>query len=315
MKKYIKYWTIPLVSMFAYFLMGGVVEKPLTTGEIERLYDMKMTLLKRDVENPRIIIFAGSNGRFSHSCKVIAEAINRGCVNLSIAAGIGIDFLAQSYLPYIGSSDVIYMPMEYEQYNLNKDEVYSGPESPFLLKRHPKILINLGLERCIRAIFFPDFRYFIEGFSEMLLNKKGVKRRFDEKSINEYGDQQGHDKIKAASYSDYIKNSKVTIPVFKNGRPPYFSETVISNFLIDAKNKKARIIGGLPVVFDDVEIPAETINYLRDFYDSRGSDFLILKNQSRYPRSCFFDKIYHLEESCQKQHSLLIAEALKNEKI
>ena len=44
--------------------------------------------------------------------------------------------------------------------------------------------------------------------------------------------------------------------------------------------------------------------------EERGQRFLALDNRSRYPRSCFFDTLYHLNEECQCAHSRAVGRAL-----
>jgi hypothetical protein len=60
-----------------------------------------------------------------------------------------------------------------------------------------------------------------------------------------------------------------------------------------------------------VPIPDAPIARLAHFYADHGARFLVLPNRSQYPRSAFYDSNYHLRESWQHRHSVLLAEKLR----
>ena len=72
------------------------------------------------------------------------------------------------------------------------------------------------------------------------------------------------------------------------------------------------VVGGLPTVPDSVAIVPADIDRLRRLYEDAGQRFLVLPNHSRYPLSCFFDTLYHLNEGCQRMHSTLVAQGLSD---
>lgn len=301
---------IALGSFLLYFLLSFSISKPLTTGEIERLYAQKIEIL-RTTSSPRIFILAGSNGRFSHSCAVMHRETGRNCGNLSIAAGLGLDFLFSSYLRYFREGDVVYLPLEFEQYALERNEVYSGPDNTILLKSERDLLFGLGWRRVARAFFYGDERYFIQGLVETGLARKGVKRRFSEASINEFGDQQGHTPESAQEYRNFVLTQKQSIPDLSKIAPASFSNDLVVDFLKNAKNKGVTVIGGLPTTFSDSETPPATIAYLQRLYESSGQHFVAVASGSKYDRTCFFDIAYHLNSVCQEQHSKYVVEAIR----
>jgi hypothetical protein len=299
-----------LVAFIGYFILYQMIGRPLTDGEVVRLVKSKTALLK-NVESPRLIIIAGSNGRFSHSCEVIAPIIKMGCVNASLMAGVGLDYIYRIYLPLLRSGDIVYMPLEYEQYVQSKDEVLSGPENAILWRTDRALLVDLGWERVLHAAFYADENYFIRGIVEMLLNVKGVKRRFDESSINSHGDQTGHTKELGVSYSKFLSSKYVYIPAIRPTSAPCYSAKLISDFLRRAKSMGVTVIGGLPTTFADVSIPNGTRQELKMFYTNNGQSYLELPNYSQYSRESFFDMPYHLNEENQSIHSRKIGEAIK----
>jgi hypothetical protein len=305
-----KFIFLACIAFFAYFLAYKIISKPLTDGEIVRLIDKKTALLKK-TGSQRLIILAGSNGRFSHSCAEIQRLINRPCINASLMAGIGIDYILEVYRPLIREGDIIYMPYEYEQYNQTRNTVFSGPDNSILWRTDLDTLSNLGIERTVRASFFADAKYFIHGIIEMGLSKRGIKRRFDESSINEQGDQIGHTRELGSSYESFLKSKSVTIPLLQLSKNTPYSTEIISQFLLSAKKQGITIIGGLPTTFDDIKIPDQTREELQKLFRNTGQQFIETKSLSQYPRSCFFDMPYHLNEECQKEHSRRVHELLK----
>lgn len=298
------------LAFLGYFVLYFGINKPLTLGEIDRLYNQKVALTKSG-EGSRIFIFAGSNGRFSHSCAVISKDLDRYCGNLSIAAGVGLDFMLASYEQNFRRGDVIYMPMEFQQYMVSKDAMYSGPENPILFKKNFSLLWSLGIERTIHAAFFANENYFIQGAAEMLLQRKGVQRRFTEASVNAYGDQQGHTSQLAAEYSTFLNSVHEDIPNLTLAANSYANQ-ILKEFLVRAKTNGVIVVGGLPTTFSGTKLPPATLLFLKKTYEDAGQKFLVLDNNSQYEKRYFFDKPYHLNEVYQSVHSHKIAKMLMN---
>lgn len=302
------YFLFLALAFLGYFALYFGINKPLTLGEIGRLYNQKVELTKKG-EGSRLFIFAGSNGRFSHSCAVISRDLDRYCGNLSIAAGVGLDFLLASYEPHFRRGDVVYMPMEFQQYMVTKEAMYGGPENPILFKEEFPLLWQLGLERTIHAAFFANENYFIQGATEMLLQKKGIQRRFTEASVNALGDQQGHTPELAAEYSNFLNSVHEEIPDLTLTADSY-ANRILKDFLVRAKSKGVIVVGGLPTTFVGTTIPPATLSFLRKTYEDTGQRFLVLNNKSQYDKKYFFDKPYHLNVLYQTVHSHKIAEML-----
>jgi hypothetical protein len=306
----LKNWLFLVFAAFALYLIGyKLISKPLTDGEIERLVEKKVKLLKL-TPSPRLIIMAGSNGRFSHSCMVLEELLYMRCVNASLVAGVGLDYILAKYNPYFEKGDIIYMPFEYEQYQVKDSVALSGPENALLWRNDWQTLRELGIKRILHATLFPDEKYFITGVLEMLLERKGMKRRFDEASLNELGDQVGHTEELGRAYQGMLKDLNVILPDITAASHPENSAILLGQFLRDAKSRGITVIGGLPTTFEGADISTESLTQLSSFYKANGQRFVVLENYSQYSPSCFFDAPYHLNSKCQVEHSRLIAEVL-----
>lgn len=80
------------ISLLGYcFCFLFVLHKPLTVGAATQYYQLKNDYLKETQFQKRILIFAGSNGRFSHRCSWIEQSFAVKCVNLSLAAGSNLE--------------------------------------------------------------------------------------------------------------------------------------------------------------------------------------------------------------------------------
>lgn len=305
------YFSLLLLAFAGYFSLYFMIDKPLTTGEIQHLYDQKVALTRQG-EGKRVFIFAGSNGRFSHSCEIISRELNRYCGNLSVAAGIGLDFLLASYEPNFRPGDMVYMPMEFQQYDVNKKMMYSGPENSILFKRNFSLLWSLGIERTFRAAFYANENYFLQGATEMLLQRKGIQRRFTEASVNTFGDQQGHTAELGKEYANFLGSFPELVPDLSISARRSYSAEVLEDFLQRAKSKGVIVIGGLPTTFEETIIPTGTLSFLKNIYENNGQKFMMLENHSQYDRACFFDKPYHLNSTCQSIHTYKVAALLRN---
>lgn len=117
--------------------------------------------------SPKIAILAGSNGSYSHSCVVIGEMLNLPCENGSVAVGIGLDDIFARYAPLLHSGDIIYMPMELQQYTATRAQYRSGTDDGFLFQYDRRVLAELPADRIFGAAFCCDLSDFLESLAEM----------------------------------------------------------------------------------------------------------------------------------------------------
>ena len=102
-----------------------VIDKPITIG-IKQDYFARKTAYLAGLRSPKIVLLAGSNGRFSHRCETIEQETGIGCANMSIAAGMSLSYQFDNIKPYIGRGDLVYLPLEYAQYRRSKLQVMAG---------------------------------------------------------------------------------------------------------------------------------------------------------------------------------------------
>jgi hypothetical protein len=73
-------------------MFGCVLQRPLTLGLLN-LEILEKTSRLETMPQPKLVILAGSNGPYSHSCAVIGDMLNLPCENAGIAVGIGLDVI------------------------------------------------------------------------------------------------------------------------------------------------------------------------------------------------------------------------------
>jgi len=79
------------------------------------LYDYKYYAAKQ-IEEPKLIVLAGSNGMFGINSNVLEKRMQRQTVNLALHADLDISFLYQQADDLLAEGDLLVMPLEYSYY-------------------------------------------------------------------------------------------------------------------------------------------------------------------------------------------------------
>lgn len=296
-----------LVASFGLYLATfSVVNRPLTVGGVWNTVQQKISYAQ-SLGHPKLAIWAGSNGRYSHRCQYFTEATGLPCINLSMAVGIGIDFQLLMFEPLLQAGDVLYVPLEYSEYAIERGEMEAGAENIALVQHAQGMLWSMGLARTARAWGYFDLPFFIHGLIESGLKRRGFQRREGAESFTAQGDQRGHTAELGLPYRQLLQSAPFATPQIPDDSRAL---SVLAEFLDRMRLRGVHVIGGLPTTADSVPINEEVIIRLRSFYRQHGHDFLVLPNQSQYLLDCFFDSTYHLNEACQIEHSRLVGQAI-----
>ncbi len=283
-----------------------IVHKPLTVGVMQGYYANKLSYLE-DINDSKIVLLAGSNGRFSHRCETIETVLGMLCSNMSVSADLSLDYQLDIIKPYLNPGDIVYLPLEFGALSETKKEVMAGVELPYIVAYDHEYLKGMGFERMMHALFYFDLKFLISGLGEMLLDSMHVKRRFSLETLTRQGDESGHTLEKGSPYRDFLASLEWSPPASGVFSEDSFKTGVLENFLGWAADRKIQVIGGLPTTFDDEPVPDELVARLCAWYIHHGHRFMVLDNRSQYPRSSFYDTAYHLVEEQQINHSRLVA--------
>ena len=295
-----------LVSVLLYLGVFGVVQRSLTLDGMAPLITHKLAHAQ-SLPSPRLLLLAGSNGRYSHRCQVLQSVTGLPCSNLSLAVGVGLDFQLRLIDPLLRPGDVLYLPLEYSQYRVSQDEMESGAENTLLVHHFRDQLWLLPMLRIARAYGSFDLPFLTHGLLEMALARTGVERRRSAANLTPEGDEHGHTAASGHAFKNILRSAR-----FDDAPLPVQSHAlrVIDAFLSRAAKQSVQVIGGLPTTPDSMVLDGAVVVRLQELFARHGHAFLVLPSRSQYPLHCFFDTLYHLHEQCQLQHSQALGEAL-----
>ena len=290
-------------------VFGFLIDRPLSLGLL-RLEILQKSARLAALPSPKLVILAGSNGPYSHSCAVLGPMLGLPCENAGIAVGIGLDQLFLRYGPDLQTGDVVYLPMELEQYTATPASVRGGADAGMLLRRDKALLARLPAGRVLGALFCCTLADFLEGVAEMPIAAAGLirPRRMLAQQYDVQGDRIGT--TLASADAALLRQPVAPAPAaaaIANG----YGATLIRRFVRAETGRGVIMIGGLPTQFQDVVLPAATIAAVRWVYF--GGGFLRLPNDSQYPRTDFYDSKDHLAQPCQAAHSIVLGGALAGE--
>ncbi len=300
-----------LASLLLYALaFGSLLDRPLELGFLQHQLDAKLAHAAA-IGGRKLVILAGSNGPYSHRCEVIEPLLARPCVNGGIAVGIGLDYLFARWQGMLHRGDVVYLPMEPEQYTRSRAETALGPDAAIMFRHDWRTLAALPPHRWIAALFSFDLRTALMGPIEtaLVISHFHDPRAEVTGNTNAWGDHVGHTPALAEASQSVLADVIPHHPTAGQIDSGY-GATLIARFTRWARGHGVRVVGGLPTEFADTPIPNATIAAIRVIYLANGGDFLELPNRSLYPRSAFFDAAEHLSEPWQISHSRAVAKGL-----
>jgi hypothetical protein len=290
-------------------LFALVLDRPLSLGTLRHALGEKLASASAE-DPPRLIILAGSNALFSHSCAVIGAMLRLPCVNGGVALGLGLDYQFALWKPVLKRGDTLYMPMELQQYTVDAGVARMGPDAALMLRQDRVLLLSLGLARTVSALFsgtLPDAVAAVVESLALALHPGLANPAFGE--MNAEGDGIGHSLAKAAGNRAFLASLHRPDPSIAAIRDGYGARE-ISRFLDWAARHGVTVIGGFPTEFADAPQDASLGATLAHLYVGHSARFLALAGGCRYPRRDFFDAQDHLVTECQMKHSILLASAL-----
>jgi hypothetical protein len=293
-----------LLSLLLYLLVFAcIIDRPLSLGLIRLEIQQKSARLAA-LPSPKLVILAGSNAPYSHSCAVIGAMLGLPCENAGIAVGIGLDFLIRQYGPSLRAGDIVYMPMEFAQYDNSRIQNDTGPDGAILLRHEPALLLTMPPSRILASAFSQSFPDLLESAVEMPMARLISPAQTLAAEYDVQGDRVGTTlaTAKPALFGDL---SAPPLPY-----APGYGAEIIASFIRAETARGVIVIGGLPTGFSTAPPPPAEIAAIRALYLANGGRFAMLPNHSRYPPADFYDSPDHLAQPCQYRHSIAIARRL-----
>jgi hypothetical protein len=291
-------------AAFAYGL-----DRPLSLGTLARALDGKLAYAA-GLPSPKLVILAGSNALFSHCCGIIGVMLHLPCVNGGVALGLGLDYQFALWKPRLRAGDIIYMPMELQQYVAPLTASRAGPDAAIMWRHDRATLAKLGPVRWVAAAFSSTAEDAVLSLIEsaaLTLHPALAAAPFTDVDVE--GDGIGHTLARGAANRAFLASLHRTDPDPQAIAAGYGTRE-IGRFMDWAEAHGIRVIGGWPTEFADAPPNPRLLGVLRALYRSHGARFLTLANDGRYPRRDFFNSQDHLVSECQARHSILVADGL-----
>lgn len=94
--------------------------------------------------SPKIVILGGSNSLYGIDSKMISDQLNMPVVNMSLQAGLPLEYVLNDAKPYIHPGDLVILPLEYEYYF---DSSGNNQSIARLLEIYPRGLFSLPIKK------------------------------------------------------------------------------------------------------------------------------------------------------------------------
>lgn len=274
------------VSVLLYIVVFAIlVDRPLSLGVLH-LELLQKTARLDAMPSPKLVILAGSNGPYSHSCVVMGAMLNMPCENAGIAVGIGLDDIFARYEPALRAGDIVYMPMELEQYTMKASAYRAAVDGAFLLRHDRSLLVQLPVPRVLGAVFCCTLADLSEAAVEMPVAGAGTIRPATllTGEYNAQGDRIDNGlSQRDAALLPLVPRILSAAGEIEGG----YGSALIAAFVVREARKGVIVIGGMPVDYTGTRMPPGVIAALAGIYTSNGGRFMLLPNQSEYPRADF----------------------------
>ena len=255
--------------------------------------------------SPKIIFVGGSNLVFNIDSRRIEAEFARPVANMGVHVSLGLRFMLNQIRSCIGRGDIVIVLPEYEQfyYSFDGDGVY-------LL--HSFVIFPRGIKflNSARQFIdsFKDIPVFIKGRFEALTKKKrgSIYNRY---AFNEYGEIEVPESV--------ASRKEVNEELFEKPIDDYLFEDeaigVLNEFARYVSEHGAEIYIVFPCVPEKWYARNRKIimNIYKRLHNDCGIPILFDPRSCVLPQKCFFDSMYHLNQSGRKLNTEKLIATLK----
>ncbi len=263
--------------------------------------------LLENTPSPRIIFVGGSNLSFGLNSQMIKDSLHMNPVNTAVHAGLGLQYMMESTLPFIKNGDVIVLVPEYQHfyrdYNYGTEELL---RSVWEVDRSKIRLLN-GKQVVNVLPYVPKYAFSRLNPMEYLSRKEDLF--YSVNSFNQYGDANAH-------WTSFNKESFKSDPPIEGT----LNKAVIpgiKTFQSAVENKNAVLLLSYPA-YQDISF----MNSKEQIMDIETAlikqQFSMLGTPQRYmmPDSLVFNTAYHLnKKGVDYRTSLLIEDYRKLQRL
>lgn len=297
-----------VMSVALYLIVFGLLKKPHTVGLYEKMLEVKINHFVAN-EAPRLLLIGGSNVRSSHFAKVFENELGIPVTNGGLTAELSPILMFDIWKDFLKAGDIVYIPLEFELYSRESRGVAKDYEFISTYGRH--FLKTLPWQEKIRALFEFELKDVFSSVAEMLTPNLKAKNSLRE-NLSLRGDQMGYTFEASQEFRTIVDDTSISSgPKAEDldGQRPMVQ--ALKEFLSWCQENEIHVIGGLPVDFKGTNIDSSWLQEIKEIYKSQNASFLILDNQSQYPKHFFFDGRYHLIDQNAIMHSRLVSNEIK----
>lgn len=287
-----------------------LADKPLTIGFIRDSFEIKRNYASQTT-GPKAVIAAGSGALFGIRCATLEELLDRPCVNGAITGELGLQYSIDLAKRLVRRGDVLIMPLEFGFYGHSHEDIRKQSTHPYRVRHDLATIWQLPAITIAQALFQFNLKYLVGAVIETSLAKAGISRRFSSHNLTQNGDMRFHTRKNGQAFESFVETRPLDTPrtnTFKIGNG---TRQVMSDLGKWAHDRGVHILGTLPTSFDDRPIDEAVVTQIARLYRDIGHRFFTIENRSQYPRHCFYDSAYHLNEFCQQTHTRKLAEILR----
>ncbi|MDY7021041.1 MAG: hypothetical protein SWJ54_06720 [Cyanobacteriota bacterium] len=255
--------------------------------------------IAKSVNQPKLLLVAGSNVSFGMSCEMIFDATEVPCINTGVHAGVDIDYIFYRARSWLKAGDTVLLPLEYNHYL--SDGVPTSAFVDYVIGRDPDYIKSSGLVSGVRIIGGIEYARLLEGLkAKFNPSARGYVNIANYKDRNRFGDiiintesrmtDDYREKLEQLEPFDYVKGS-IT---------PSHGLRTIKNFIDWCHSHQIKVLATYPntMWFEAYTQPQAQSFFksIEDFYKTLDVTVLGKAEDFMYDISMFYDSRYHLND-------------------
>jgi hypothetical protein len=245
---------------------------------------------------PRLLVIGGSNVLFGVRAAQLQRELGVHAVNFGTHAALGRRYLLREAERALKPGDTAVLCLEYELYS--GDEI-NDTLVDYLLSRDPGYLLRFEPLKVFRTLYGVPPARVVEGCRNRLRPPGRSSSGYDERTVNEYGDetlndrpQQEMERIRVAGYTPN--------PFLAQGCP--MDQDAVGDlqaFFAWCNAHQVRLYASFPSTIDFPQYHTPTaesgMRRFTEWYRAAGVKLLGAPETFLYPATDFFDTNYHLQ--------------------
>ncbi len=286
--------SILIFCLLVYFQIGAPTE---TSRWMKEAYAIKSSMAT-SINQPKLVVVAGSNALFGVSCQKIQQEMGIPCVNGAAVAPLGLDYLFYRARSWLKPGDTVLLPLEYHLYqSLDKP---SNILIDYVFARDKNYFDSLNITQKFRFLGGLSWMRLLRGIVAKFVPPKPLNYSYQSDTLNVFGDETNNKKSDISE--DNLKELSLAQPMsyVKDQLELSHGTNQIEIFADWCKSNNVQIIAAWPstIWFEDYQGSRQKIFFqsISSFYANIDVPILGNYDSFMYDKSMFFDSGYHLHD-------------------